>query len=86
MMVSMLTFDLGRISAQLNEEAYTPAKIDYAYLKDRVESVLNPPPGALKFLSDFNLEKIEEKVEQYREKLLKDVEQTGLSAADIENL
>jgi rRNA maturation endonuclease Nob1 len=135
MMVSMLTLDLGRISAEVNGEKYTSTKFDYSYLKNRVDSILNPQAGAfsseevknsisnfwnifesnytgdktveqeekrdsavqkfvdellskgaLKFLSDFNLEKIEEKVEQYREKLLKDAEQSGLSATDIDKL
>ena len=43
---SMLTLDPARIKAMINNEPYTPTTIDYDFLKERVEDILNPKGGA----------------------------------------
>lgn len=42
----MLTLDPARITARINNEPYTPTTIDYQFLKQRVDSILNPTGGA----------------------------------------
>jgi len=42
---SMLTLDPARLKAMLNDEPYTPTKIDYDFLKTAVENLLNPQSG-----------------------------------------
>jgi len=118
LMAMTLTFDMGRISSQINATPYKPQTIDYDYLSSRVDSILNPQPpaftseetkksissfweafessytgdktktekseensavakflndlltkGAAKFLTDFNMEKIQAKIDEYRKKL-----------------
>ncbi len=46
LMAMTLTFDPGRIIAQINNTQYIPTKIDYAYLKQQVENRLHPTNGA----------------------------------------
>jgi hypothetical protein len=45
LMAMTLTFDVGRISASINNTPYTPPTIDYNYLKTQVENLLNPKAG-----------------------------------------
>ncbi|MDY0134274.1 MAG: hypothetical protein RBS14_01120 [Atribacterota bacterium] len=56
---------------------------DYAleHFKDSLRT-----KGALKFLLDFNLEKIEEKVKEYKEKLLKEMGDSPENLAEIEKM
>lgn len=46
LLASLLTFDIGRITAQINHTPYIPPVVDYAYLQKRVDSLLNPQQGA----------------------------------------
>ena len=49
-MTSMLTLDPARLKSIMNNEPYTPTKMDYNYLKTQVQNSLNPKGGA--FTSD----------------------------------
>lgn len=46
LLASLVTFDIGRIVAQINHTPYTPPVVDYAYLEKRIDSLLNPQHGA----------------------------------------
>ena len=46
MMTTLLTLDPARLNSMINNEPYTPTKMDYNYLKTQVESHLNPKNGA----------------------------------------
>ena len=46
MMVSMLSLDVGRITALATNEPYAPKETTYNSLKSRVENILNPTPPA----------------------------------------
>ncbi|MFT5661484.1 MAG: hypothetical protein ACI9TV_002130 [Sulfurimonas sp.] len=46
LMAGMLSLDPVHLKAVVNNEPYTPTKMDYNYLKSSVENILNPPPGA----------------------------------------
>ena len=45
LMAVTLTFDPALLNARLNNEAYTPTKIDYSFLKEEVQNKLNPTNG-----------------------------------------
>ena len=134
-MSMMLTFDMGRLSSQMNGTPYTPPTIDYSYLSSRVDSVLNPKPpaftseetkksisafweafessytgdrtkseeteensavakflndlltkGAAKFLADFNMEKIQAKIDEYRKKLIEEMGDSPEAMEQIEKM
>jgi len=120
LMAMTLTFDMGRLQSLIDGSSYTPAVIDYDYLSNRVDDLLNPKgmaftseetktgirkfweaftssysgeipdnagrdkdttaidnflkelreKGASGFLADFNMKKIEEKIEEFRKKLI----------------
>ncbi len=135
MMVSMLTFDSAYFLAKINNEPYTPTKVDYSYLKNAVENALNPKSGgftsqetkvsiqkfwdsfnanyegektqadgeerssevakflkdlrtkgAAKFLADLNQEKIDKLVEEFRDKLLKEMGNSPEALQEIARL
>ncbi len=46
LMAMTLSLDPARVKARLNNETYTPTKIDYNFLKEQVQSRLNPTGGA----------------------------------------
>ncbi len=124
LMAISLTLDLGRLNATLGNSEYKPTSMDYDYLKNRVDSLLNPTnggyaspeakesitafwnafdaaytgertqdtqtqseensavekflhdlrtKGATKFLADLNQEKIDKLVEEYKQKLMKEM-------------
>lgn len=41
----ILTFDPARIDALINNKPYTPTNMDYDYLKNRIDDILNPKNG-----------------------------------------
>jgi predicted RNase H-related nuclease YkuK (DUF458 family) len=138
MMAMTLTFDMGRITAAINNTPYKPQTIDYNYLSKQVDAMLNPKggaftseatkqaimafweafesaysgekstktkeveeetdpavakfledlrtKGAVAFLAEFNMEKIEKKVEEFRQKLLKEMGDSEENMAKIEEL
>lgn len=135
MMAMTLTFDMGRITAMINNTPYEPQTIDYDYLSKQVEARLNPQggaftsestmratrtfweafqsaykgeknisqaeesdpavekfledlrtKGAVAFLAEFNMEKIEKKVEEFRQKLIKEMGDSPQMLAKIEDL
>jgi hypothetical protein len=45
LMAMTLSFDVGRIKSILNNTPYTPPTIDYDYLQNRVNEILNPTGG-----------------------------------------
>lgn len=45
LMAMTLTFDPARLDSVINNEPYTPTNMDYDYLKNRVENMLNPQNG-----------------------------------------
>lgn len=45
LMASTLAFDPARLQARINNETYTPTKIDYNFLKEQVQNRLNPTSG-----------------------------------------
>nr|MBL0708085.1 hypothetical protein [Sulfurimonas sp.] len=118
LMAMTLTFDMGRVISEINNTPYTPQTIDYAFLSQRVDSMLNPingavtsestmaaintfweafenaygkkdieektrdpevlqfiedltSKGAIAFLADMNYKKIEEKLKEFEDKLIK---------------
>jgi len=135
MMAMTLTFDMGRVASQINNTPYEPPTIDYAYLSQRVDQMLNPigggftseeakegirafweafessyigkkdtsiaeerdpavekfledlrTKGATAFLADMNREKIEEKIQEFRDKLVKEMGDSPQSMMKIEEL
>ena len=46
MTAMILTFDTARLNSVINNTPYNPVKMDYEYLKNQVESRLNPTNGA----------------------------------------
>jgi len=46
LMSMTLTFDSAYLLSKINNEPYTPTNMDYSFLKNRVESMLNPTGGA----------------------------------------
>ncbi len=46
LMAMTLSFDMGRLTSQINGTPYTPQKIDYDYLSKRVNDILHPQPQA----------------------------------------
>lgn len=135
MMTTLLTLDPARLNSMINNEPYTPTKMDYNYLKTQVENHLNPTngaytseeakkayrafwdafnaaytgdktqsaseetdsevakflkdlreKGALKFLADLNQEKIDKMVEEYKQKLLKEMNDSPEAMQKIEKL
>ena len=45
LMAMTLTFDPAHLDSVINNKAYTPTNMDYNYLKNRVENMLNPQNG-----------------------------------------
>ncbi len=135
MAIRMFTLDINLLSSQINGTKYEATRVDYAYLKSSVESILNPKPpafsseevkasatkfwetfednyagerdvseseerdpeiekflealctkGAAQFLADLNQEKIDEKVEKYRQELLEKMGDSPDVLAEIEEL
>lgn len=124
LMAMTLTFDPAHLNSVINDNTYTPTNMDYDYLKNRVDDMLNPKnggytspetkesiaafwnafdtayggektkgsqkedeedsalekflndlrtKGAAKFLADLNQEKIDKMVEEYKQKLIKEM-------------
>ena len=135
MMTSMLTLDPAYLTSILNNEPYTPTKIDYNFLKTAVQSSLNPTggaytsedtkvsikafwdafsisyqgdktqnedeerspevskflkdlrtKGAAQFLADFNQEKIDALVKKFEEKLKKEMGDSPKALEEIAKL
>ena len=135
MMTTLLTLDPARLNSMINNEPYTPTKMDYNYLKTQVESHLNPTngaytspeakkayaafwdafnaaytgdkssdasqeidsevakflkdlreKGAAQFLADLNQEKIDKMVEEYKQKLIKEMGDSPEAMQKIEKL
>lgn len=135
LMAMTLAFDPARLKATINNEPYTPTRIDYDYLKTQIQSHLNPTngaytseeakevyrkfwdafndsltgdktqdveeqrsdevakflkdlreKGAMKFLADLNQEKIDKMVEEYKQKLMKEMGDSPQAMQDIEKL
>ena len=135
LMAMTLTFDMGRISSQINGTPYKPQTIDYNYLSSRVNNMLNPNPpaftseetkksigafwkafessytgdrtksseteedsavakflndlltkGAAQFLADFNMEKIQAKIDEYRKKLIEEMGDSPDAMEQIEKM
>jgi len=135
LMAITLTFDTARITFLINNTPYTPQTIDYAYLSEKVDQMLNPTgggftseetkegikafwevlensyngkknvnveekreptvekflndlrtKGAVVFLADFNKEKIEDMIKEFKEKLVKSMGSTPENLVEIEQL
>ncbi|MCH9814431.1 MAG: hypothetical protein K0U47_10885 [Epsilonproteobacteria bacterium] len=136
LMASALTFDTSHLKSVLSDKPYTPPLIDYTYLKNRVEQILNPKEGgysaqefktsvrdfwevfeshytgsreitpqeetrdpaiekflkdlrekgATQFLADLNQEKIDKKIEDYKNNLIAKLGDSPQALATIEKL
>lgn len=133
LMSMTLTFDSAYLLSKINNEPYTPTNMDYSFLKNRVESMLNPTDGgftseetkatiqtfwdafnsaytgdtaeneikndavseflkelrtkgAAGYLADLNKEKIEKLVDEYKEKLLKEMGDSPEALQEIAKL
>ena len=135
LMAMTLAFDPAHLKSVMNNEPYTPTKIDYNFLKEKVESALNRKnggftsdetkasflafwnafnsaytgdktqntveetdsevaqflkdlrtKGAAKFLADLNQEKIDKLVQEFKDKLIKEMGDSPEAMQEIEKL
>jgi len=134
LMATILTFNSSHINSMINGTDYEPPIIDYNYLKERVEDILNPTGGAFTseetktsirnfwqtfntayegdristneteniavknflkelrekgaagFLANLDMEKIEEKVKEFRDKLIEQMGDSPEAMATIEKM
>ena len=70
---------------KIGKEIIEPQEDETDYALEQFKASLRTK-GALKFLMDFNLEKIEEKVKEYKEKLLKEMGDSPENLAEIEKM
>jgi hypothetical protein len=72
-------------ASEIGKEIIEPQEDEIDYALEQFKESLRTK-GALKFLMDFNLEKIEEKVKEYKEKLLKEMGDSPENLAEIEKM
>ena len=76
---------IEQVDPNTDKEIIEPQEDEIDYALEQFKESLRTK-GALKFLMDFNLEKIEEKVKEYKEKLLKEMGDSPENLAEIEKM